>query len=115
MCINNFGDSGIIFQEYTSVTFKNNIGNNRGGVTFAGENSNIVFKNDSVVLFEVNSAGNRSGSITALTSNITFEENAVVAFINNHADVQSGGAIHFSMNSIIAIRGNSLVMFYNNS
>ena len=106
------GESNIVFQGNTSVTVNNNTVNNHGGVTHVAGNSHII---NSMVLFNVNSAGDGGGSIFAVTSNITFEQNATAIFSNNHADKENGGAIYFILNSFVVIRGNSTLMFYNNS
>ena len=79
------------------------------------DNSQIIFKESSKVVFNVNVALHFGASISAKSFNISIDGNAFVTFNNSHAKNNQGGGINFSSYSVVSVSGNSSVAFYNNT
>ena len=85
----------------------------RDGRGSFSNNSVVVFKNKSNVIFCNNSAITNVGAIFITNSRIYFEEHSVIKFLNNFA--KSSGGTLFSMNkSAVSFGGNTLVTFKSN-
>ena len=108
-------NSIFIFQKHAFVTFYSNVANYIGGGAHITDDSQIAFKENSMVIFNVNVAVDTGASISAQSSNITIEGNALVTFNNGHAKHRQGGGISFISHSVVSVSGNSSVGFYNNA
>ena len=75
--------------------------------------SEISFEDNSTVLFNGNTADN-GGVFYFTNSNIIFKESSVVLFFNNKAR-QSGGVGYFNFNSQVMFKGTIAITFYNNT
>ena len=108
-----FSDSNVIIEEYSTVTFNNNIAYYSSGGAFTCYNtSDITIKDNSNITFNSNKAIQDGGAI--YSCKITFKDNSTSTFIKNTAR-NNGGAILSSQLSEITFQGNSTVTFDNNT
>ena len=111
-----FSESNVIIEEYSTVTFDNNIAHySAGGAFTCYNNSNIKIKNNSNVTFNNNKASQGGGAIYSYNMcNITFNDNSTSRFINNTAS-NNGGAILSNQLSEHNFQGNSIAVFEGNT
>ena len=102
-------DSTISFGGNSTVTFNDNYAQ-YGGAMYV-DISKIVFKGNSKVIFNNSKAFSSGGVMNIEGSFITFEENSVVTFSKGWSN--DGGAVYMS-ESVIKLKGNSTVRFYDN-
>ena len=107
-----FSNSNVIIEEYSTVTFNNNIAQySSGGALTCYNNSNVTIKGNSNVTFNSNKASQYGGAIYSYNMcKIIFKDNSTSTFINNTAR-NNGGAILSSQPSEITFEGNSQVVF----
>ena len=107
-----FSNSNVIIDEYSTVTFNNNIAQYfSGGAFTCYNNSNVTIKGNSNVTFNNNKASQDGGAIySSNMCKITFKDNSTSTFINNNAR-NNGGAILSSQPSEITFEMNSQVLF----
>ena len=130
--INNSVDhngSAIFMNSHSSVTFEQNsivtFNDNKGisGTIYSEDNSDIIFKATSQVIFNSNSVTQYGAAIYSFdNSNVTFIGSTNVTFSNNivstnerSRDKEFGGIIFSSTYSHISFDGNSTIVFSNNS
>ena len=111
-----FSDSNVIIEEYSTVTFNNNIAHYSSGGAFTCYNtSDITIKDNSNVNFNSNKASQDGGAIHSYNMcSITFKDNSTSSFIYNTAS-NNGGAIQISQLSELNFQGNSMVIFHDNT
>ena len=111
-----FSDSNVIIEEYSTVTFNNNIAHySSGGAFTCYNNSNVILKDNSNVTFNSNKASQDGGAIYSYKMcNITFKDNSTSSFIYNTAS-NNGGAIQISQLSELNFQGNSIATFHDNT
>ena len=111
-----FSESNVILQDYSCITFEDNIAQySSGGALTCTKNNNVTVKGNSNVTFNSNSADQSGGAIHAYgMCKITFKDNSTSNIINNTAR-DNGGAIFSSQTSEVNIEGNSNVFFANNT
>ena len=110
-----FSDSNVIVEEYSTVTFDNNIAQySSGGAFICYNNSNVTIKDNSNVTFNSNNASQNGGAIHSNMCKITFKDNSTLTFIKNAAR-NNGGAMFSSQLSEITVEGNSTVTFKDNT
>ena len=110
-----FSDSNVIIEEYSTVTFNNNIAYSSGGAFVCYNNSNVTIKGNSNVSFNSNKASQDGGAIYSYNiCKIIFKDNSTSTFINNIAK-DNGGAMHGSQPSEFAFEGNSTLIFDDNT
>ena len=107
-----FTNSNLTIEEYSAVTFNNNIAQySSGGALTCYNNSNVTIEGNSNVTFNSNKASQDGGAIYSYNMcKITFKDNSTSTFINNTAR-NNGGAILSSQYSEITFEGNSQVVF----
>ena len=105
-------ESNVITEEYTRVTFDNNIALcSCGGAFICSNNSNVIIKGNSNVTFNGNKATQSGGAIHSYNiCNIMFKDNSTSTFSNNVAR-NNGGAILSNQYSKIIFEENSNVTF----
>ena len=121
-CTNNtggilaFSNSNVIIEEYSTVTFNNNIAQSSSGGAFTCyNNSNVTIKGNSIVTFNSNNASQNGGAIYSYNMcKITFKDNSTSTFIKNAAR-NNGGAMFSSQLSEITVEGNSTITFDDNT
>ena len=108
-----FSESNVIIEEYSAITFDNNIVRySSGGAFICYNNSNVTIKGNSKVLFYNNKASQHGGAIYSYKMcKIKFMGNSTSTFINNTAR-NNGGAILSSELGDITFEGNSTVTFH---
>ena len=111
-----FSDSNVIIEEYSTVTFNNNIAHYSSGGAFTCYNYSIItIKDNSNVTFNSNRASQDGGAIHSYNMcSITFKDNSTSSFIYNTAS-NNGGAIQISQLSELNFQGNSMVIFHDNT
>ena len=111
-----FSNSSVIVEEYSTVTFKNNIAQySSGGAFICYNNSYVTIKGNSTVTFNSNKASQNGGALYSYNMcKITFKENSTSTFIKNAAR-NNGGAMFSSQFSEITIEGNSTITFNDNT
>ena len=109
-------DSKVIIEEYSTVTFNNNIAQySSGGAFTCYNNSNVTIKGNSNVTFSGNKASQNGGAIYSYdTCKITFKDNSTSTFISNTAR-NNGGALLTNQYSEIVSEGSSRVTFDDNT
>ena len=106
-------ESNVFIEKHAKVKINNNIAECLyGGAFVCLKNSSVIFGGSSYTLFQSNKASQNAGAI--YKCKITFKDNSVVKFINNIAG-NSGGAIVISQDSKIIMEGNTTVTFDNNT
>ena len=111
LCIHH---SSVMFEEDSMLKFNNNKAYN-GGVVYITDNSTVIFKGNSLSVFNNNEASNNGGAVYIKDySNITLNGNATVQFNNNEAYAE-GGALYSTGNSAITFDGNSTATFIGNN
>ena len=111
-----FSNSNVIVEEYSTVTFNNNIAQySSGGAFICYNNSNVTIKGNSIVIFNSNNASLNGGAIYSYNMcKITFKDNSTSTFIKNAAR-NNGGAMFSSQLSEITVEGNSTITFDDNT
>ena len=111
-----FSDSNVIIEEYSTITFNNNIAQySSGGALTCYNNSNVTIKGNSNVTFNSNKASQDGGAILSYNMcKITFKNNSTSTFIKNAAR-NNGGAMFSSQLSEITVEGNSTITFDDNT
>ena len=111
-----FSNSNVIVEEYSTVTFNNNIAQySSGGAFTCYNNSNVTIKGNSIVTFNSNNASQNGGAIYSYNMcKITFKDNSTSTFIKNAAR-NNGGAMFSSQLSEITVEGNSTITFDDNT
>ena len=111
-----FSDSYVVIEEYSTVTFNNNIAHYSSGGAFTCYNkSNVILKDNSNVTFNSNKASQDGGAIYSYNMcSITFKDNSTSSFIYNTAS-NNGGAIQISQLSELNFQGNSMAIFHDNT
>ena len=111
-----FSNSTVIVEEYSTVTFNNNIAQySSGGAFICYNNSNVTIKGNSIVTFNSNNASQNGGAIYSYNMcKITFKDNSTSTFIKNAAR-NNGGAMFSSQLSEITAEGNSTITFDDNT
>ena len=109
-------ESNIIIEEYSTVTFYNNVAlHSSGGAFVCSNNSNITFKGSSNVTFNGNTAGQNGGAIYSYNiCHMIIKENATSRFVDNNAR-NNGGAMLNNQYTEITFKGNSVVTFDSNT
>ena len=107
-----FSESNVIIEEYSTITFDNNIAQySSGGAFICYNNSNVTIKGNSNVFFYSNKANQHGGAIYSYNMcKVTFQDKSTSTFINNTAR-SNGGAILSSELGYITFEGNSTVTF----
>ena len=110
-----FSESNVTIQEYSTITFNNNIAlYSSGGAIECFNNSNIIIKGNSNVIISNNKAIQNGGAIYSHNlCQIIFKENSTSTFVNNNAR-NNGGVIFNSQLFITTFTGNSKTIFINN-
>ena len=104
-------DRNVIIEEFSTVSFNNNVQSSSGGAFRCYNNSNITIKGSSNVTFNSNKASQDGGAIYSFNiCKITFKDNSTSTFVNNTAR-NNGGAIFSNELSDITFEGNSTVIF----
>ena len=111
-----FSNCNVIIEEYSTVTFNNNIAQYLSGGAFTCyNNSNVTIKGNSNVTFNSNNASQNGGAIHSYNMcKITFKDNSTSTFIKNAAR-NNGGAMFSSQLSKIIVEGNSIITFDDNT
>ena len=123
-----YNGSAIFMNSYSSVTFEQNstatFDDNKGGsgTIYSEDNSNIIFKATSQVIFNSNSVSQYGAAIYSFdNSHITFTGSSNVTFSNNivstkesSKDMKFGGIIFSSTYSHTSFDKNSTIVFSNN-
>ena len=111
-----FCNSNLIIEEYSTVTFNNNIAQySSGGAFTCYNNSNVTIKGNSNVTFNNNKASQDGGAIYSYDMcKITFKNSSTSTFIKNAAR-NNGGAMFSSQLSEITVEGNSTIAFNDNT
>ena len=109
-----FSKLDVIFTANSTSTFTNNRAD-IGGAIYCKNNTNIVFRANSMVKF-INNTGHKHGGaiFSNLNSGIHFNDNSIVTYNNNKAE-NRGGSIYSEGNSAIVCGGNSVVTFTSNT
>ena len=110
-----FSDSFVTVEEYSTVTFHNNIAEySNGGAFVCFNNSIVTIRGNSNITFNNNKASQSGGAIHSYNMcKITFKDNSTSSFIKNTAR-DNGGAILSHQLSDIKIEGNSTILFDGN-
>ena len=107
-------NSAIIFKENSKLTFNNNSAN-LGGVMYIDKSSTIGFEGNSIVTFTNNRANGQGGAIYIIGySTIAFKGNSEISFCKNKAD-DTGGSLYVDNNSSAEFRENSKLIFNGNT
>ena len=111
-----FSESNVIIEDYSTITFDNNIVQySSGGAFICYNNSNVTIKGNSNVFFYNNKASQHGGAIhSCKMCKITFMDKSTSTFINNTAR-NNGGAILSSELGDITFEGNSTATFHYNT
>ena len=110
-----FSNSDVIIEEYSTVSFNDNIAQYSAGALACNNNSNITIKGNSSITFNSNKANQNGGAISSYNMcKIIFKGNSTSTFISNTAR-NNGGAISSDHPSKITFDGNSSVIFNNNT
>ena len=110
-----FSKVDVVFTGNSTSTFTNNRADD-GGAVYCESNTNIVFRESSMVKFINNTADQNGGAVYYYdVTNAIFEESSSIVFDNNIAD-RNGGAIWFNKFSAITFVNGSKcnVTFQNN-
>ena len=102
----------ITFKDNSTSTFISNTARNNGGAICSSQTSEIAFEGNTTVIFNNNKADN-GGVFHFTNSNVIFRESSMVSFCNNKA-TQSGGVGNFKFNSQAIFEGITRVRFINN-
>ena len=110
-----FFESNVSIEEYSLVTFYDNLAwYSSGGAFVCSNNSNVTIKGNSNVTFNGNKASQNGGAIYSYDMcKITFKDNSTSNFVHNIVR-NNGGAILSSQTSKITFKGNSTVTFDGN-
>ena len=102
----------VTFDESSNAKFINNFVDYSGAAIFLTANSNVIFEENSIVIFNDNKATN--GTIYCEeSSNVTFQGTCEITFSSNSA-TQYGAAICSFKNSHVTFTENSTATFCNN-
>ena len=84
-------NSTITFDENTTVSFIHNHASNNGGAMYLYIDANIIFKGNSMVIFDENTASTEGEAFTCF-SIVSFMDTVTINFTNNKAE-KNGGEI----------------------
>ena len=105
-------NSGVIFTEFTNVTFHHNRAS-FGGAILANDHSIVTVGGNSTLIFASNKARERGGAgYFNYSSDFVIKENSNIKFDYNEA--LAGGAVYINCKTLFTIKGNCTVYFYNN-
>ena len=104
--------SVVLFDEESTVTFKNN-GAYNGGALYIQLHGNVSLKGNSISEFNANLAKVGGAIHTSKYCNIVFEENSTARFNGNTATY--AGSIYLGDHSTVTFMANSEVLFNNNN
>ena len=111
--------SNVTFRGTCEVAFINNSASQYGSAIYSYNNSQVIFKENSLVRFNKNAVTSNDANLqhggailSEDSSNIIFEENSFVIFSNNSADL--GSTIYSIHNSNVIFKDRSKVIFNNN-
>ena len=105
--------SHVPFQGNTMVIFNNNSVTQSGGALYCHRKCDILFKQNSKVIFVHNRALQGGAMYSILESYIKFEGNSTVKFIENRA-LEYGGALHAYTNTVTTFSEYARIIFDSN-
>ena len=111
-----FSDSIVSIEDYSTVTFYNNMAQYSSGGAFSCYNNSVItIAGNSNVTFNNNKASQNGGAIHSYNMcSITFKDNSTSTFVTNTART-NGGALLNGQLSTITFMGNSAVCFDHNT